>query len=151
MTVVGVLVRETVVVPPARITRIYGALYDAYACGDTVTETWLPGMKIFNTPTEFFSHEALRIRSSVRKCNQKFSRGGGWKSTAPYVCFVGGWKSTPLCMLGGGWKSTPPMYACWGEGVGGNQPPPLKVQSGSVLALTILLTIDLTLSLLNYR
>ena len=40
-------------------------------CEDTVTRTWLPSMKIFPRLPTFFSHDPLRIHSSVGKCNKK--------------------------------------------------------------------------------
>ena len=57
----------------------------SYGCGDTVMGKWLPGMKIFPKPTNFFSRDPLKIHSSIRKCNKKFlplgtqhfEKGGG--------------------------------------------------------------------------
>ena len=76
---VGVVVREKVVVPPVRIIRIYGALYEViwlWRYSDTNMD---PQHENFPTHTEFFfSHDPLRIHSSVRKCNKKFLALGLW-------------------------------------------------------------------------
>ncbi|KAF0139264.1 MAG: hypothetical protein FD143_3573, partial [Ignavibacteria bacterium] len=42
-----------------------------YGCGDTVTRTWVPGMKIFAKGGRIFFNDPNRIRSSVRKSNKK--------------------------------------------------------------------------------
>ena len=78
----------------------------SYGCGDTVMGKWLPGMKIFPTPTNFFSRDPLKIHSSIRKYNKKIlplgtqhleNWGGGWKATLleltlvnVFVCMVCG-------------------------------------------------------------
>ena len=47
-----------------------------YGCGDTMTQTWLPGPKIFPRGTNFFD-DPIRIRPSYRKCNKKILSWGG--------------------------------------------------------------------------
>ena len=84
-----------------------GSCMRSYGCGDTMTRTCLPGMKIFPTRGEIFFlifDDPLRIRSSFSKCNKKILPCGG------------GGLLTPLCMLGGAGDSSPPIYAWWGGG-----------------------------------
>ena len=96
---VGVVVRGKVVVPPARITMIYGALYEVvwlwrYSGANMAPrhEKFLQRVGEFFFSLEFalVSENAIkifclvgggdhppRIRSSFRKCNKKFLPYGG--------------------------------------------------------------------------
>ena len=71
--IVGVVVREKVVVPPERITMIYGALYEDVWLWRYNGTNMAPQHENFPTRLpNFFSHDPLRIHSSVRKCNKNF-------------------------------------------------------------------------------
>ena len=73
---------------------IYGMLYEVVWLWRYNGTNMAPRVENFPTPT-FFSHDPLRIHSSVRKCNKKFlalgldsaAEGGGEvKAAVVYVC-----------------------------------------------------------------
>ena len=75
---VGVVVREQVVVPPERITMIYGALYEDMWLWRYTERNMAPQHEKFSHAYRFFFHVPLRIHSSVRKCNKKILPFGLW-------------------------------------------------------------------------
>ena len=56
---VGVLVREQAVVPPARIRKVYGALYEVVWLLRYSDTNMAPRHENFPTPTELFFHTTL--------------------------------------------------------------------------------------------
>ena len=68
----GVDVRAKGVVPPHRITILYRLIYEVVWLLRYNGTNIAPLNENCPTHTEFFSHDPLRIRSSVRKCNKNF-------------------------------------------------------------------------------
>ena len=84
---VGVVVREKDVGPPAKITMLYGLLYEVVWLWRYSDGKWLPGMKNFPTPTKFFymtllkftlvSKNAIKIFCPLGPNTENFWVGGG--------------------------------------------------------------------------
>ena len=116
---VGVVARGKVVVTPARITMIYGALYEDVWLWRYSGKKWVPGMKNICKGWVFcFFNDPNRIRSSVRKSNKKFLPWGGG-NPPPGV----GWGGDDPLRIRSSFRKCKKKFLPY-RGGGGNPPPP---------------------------